>query len=62
MADTDDQSPSGDVYCHYDWQHFDTILDLLRNEKPVHVRYVAGGWKIASITTSMETVGEGEEP
>jgi hypothetical protein len=62
MPDSDDQSSSGYLYCHYTWEDFPQILDLLRNEKPVFVRYVAGGWKIASITTSMELVGEGEEP
>ncbi len=62
MPDTDDQSSSGYVYCHYTWEDFPQVLDLLRNEKPVRVRYVAGGWEIASITTSMEPVGEGEEP
>ncbi|HEB69802.1 MAG TPA: hypothetical protein ENI88_09300 [Desulfobulbus sp.] len=62
MPDTDYQSSSGYIYCHYVWEDFPQIMDLLRNEKPVRLRYVAGGWEIASITTSLEPVGEGEEP
>ena len=62
MPATDDQTSSGYVWCHYSWEHFAQILDLLRNEKPVHLRYVAGGWKIASVTTAIEPVGEGENP
>lgn len=62
MPSTDDQTAAGYVWCHYPWEHFAHILDLLRNEKPVFVRYVAGGWHIASITTSIEPVGEGEQP
>jgi len=62
MPNTDDQTPSGYVWCHYTWEDFLPIMDLLRNEKPVLVRYVAGGWNIASITTSLEPVGEGEHP
>lgn len=62
MPDTDDQNNSGYVFCHYRWEDFPHVLDLLRNEKPVRVRYVAGGWHLASITTLMEPVGEGELP
>ena len=62
MPNTDEQTSSGYVWCHYSWEDFPRVLDLLRNEKPVYVRYVAGGWRIASITTSLEPVGEGEQP
>ncbi len=62
LPDTDDQTSTGYVWCHYSWEHFPHVLDLLRNEKPVFLRYVAGGWKIASVTTSLEPVGEGETP
>lgn len=57
---SDEQTPNGYVWCHYTAEDFPRVMDLLRNEKPVFVRYVAGGWKIASITTSLEPVGEGE--
>jgi hypothetical protein len=62
MPNADDQTSSGYIWCHYCWEDFPQVLDLLRNEQPVFVRYVGGGWKIASITTSIEPVGEGEQP
>ena len=62
MPDSDDQTSSGYVWCHYTWEDFAQVLDLLRNESPVYVRYVAGIWNIGSITTSHEPVGEGETP
>ena len=62
MPNTDDQTSTGYVWFHYTWEDFPQVLDLLRNESPVFVRYVAGGWKIGSITTSLEPVGEGEMP
>ena len=62
MPNTDNQTSTGYVWCHYAWQDFPQVLDLLRNEKPVYVRYVAGGWEIGAVTTSMEPVGEGEQP
>ena len=60
MPDTDGQNALGYVHCHYTWKDFPNVLDLLRNEKPIRIRYVEG-WKQASITTSMEPIGEGEE-
>jgi hypothetical protein len=62
MPNTDHRSSSGYVYCHYRWEDFPQVLDLLRNEKPVYLRYVGGGWNLASIDTSLEPIGEGEEP
>ncbi len=60
MPDTDEQTSSGYIWCHYHWEDFPHILDMLRNENPVYVRFVAGSWNLASITTMMEPVGEGE--
>jgi len=60
MPDTDEQTSTGYIWCHYHWEDFPHILDMLRNENPVYVRYVAGSWNLASITTMMEPVGEGE--
>ncbi len=62
MPDTDNQNPTGIVFCHYTWEDFPQVIDLLRNESPVFFRYVAGEWKTASITTATEPVGEGETP
>lgn len=58
MPATDHQDASGYVYCHYLAEDFPRVLDLLRNEKPVYVRYVGGGWHIGDIET-MATVGWG---
>ncbi|MGH7801922.1 MAG: hypothetical protein ACREOW_15070 [Thermodesulfobacteriota bacterium] len=60
MPDTDEQSPSGYISCHYLWQDFSKVLDILRNEKPVYLEFVGGVWKQGSIKTSTEPVGEGE--
>jgi hypothetical protein len=60
LPDTDQRNDAGYIYCHYLDDDFPRVLDLLRNEQPVFVRYVAGSWNIASIVTSMEPVGEGE--
>ena len=62
MPTTDEQTATGYVWFHYTWEDYPQVLDLLRNESPVFVRYVAGGWKIGSIATSIEPVGEGETP
>jgi hypothetical protein len=62
MPNTDEQNAAGYLYCHYPWDAFPQVMDLLRNEEPIIVRYVAGGWQIASITTSIEPIGENEQP
>ena len=62
MPDTDNLTSSGYLWIHYPWEDFPRVLDILRNEEPVFVQYVGGGWKHGSITTSLEPVGEGEQP
>ncbi len=62
LPDSDEQSPSGYLWCHYLAEDYPRILALLRNEQPVYVRYVAGKWNQAAITTASEPVGEGEQP
>lgn len=62
MPSTDNQTSSGYLWLHYTWEDFPQILDLLRNESPVYARFVAGGWSLGSITTSLEPAGEGETP
>jgi len=57
---TDEQTPGGYIWCHYPWDSFTHVLDLLRNESPVYARYVGANWQIGSITTSLEPVGESE--
>ncbi len=61
MPNTDMQSSGGYVWCNYTWDDFSQVVDVLRNEEPVYLRYV-DGWNLASITTSLEPVGEGESP
>ncbi len=60
MPDSDSQNDSGYISCHYLWQDFPNVLDILRNEKPVYIEFVGGSWNHASIKTSTEPVGEGE--
>jgi len=63
MPDKDNQTPDGFIWCHYTWEDFPQVLDILRNESPVYLRYVSGcDGGISSITTSNEPVGEGEIP
>jgi hypothetical protein len=44
----------------YHWSHFDDIMDILRNEKPVYYMFIAKT-KVGYINTLAEPVGEGEE-
>ena len=60
MPDTDEKNSSDYVSLHYGASDFYPVLDLLRNEKPCYLRYVEE-YDIASITTAVEPVGEGEE-
>lgn len=62
LPDSDAPGTSGQINCHYMAEDYQQVLDVLRNEKPVYLCYVAEGWNIGSIATSMEPVGEGEEP
>ncbi len=59
IPDGDVQDPSGYVWCHYSWNEYAAIMDMLRNERPVFLRYL-DSWSMASLTTSPEPVGEGE--
>lgn len=46
---------------HYHLDDFQNALDLLRNEKPVHLLYSgSGGGFENALVTDPETVGEGE--
>ncbi|WP_282081090.1 hypothetical protein [Aquimarina algiphila] len=59
LPNTDSISGSGYIYVHYSESDLERIVDLLRNEEPVYVRYVPG-WEMASINTSLEPIGEEE--
>ena len=59
LPDQDHIPDTGQPMLHYPVEDFANVIDLLRNESPVYYRQV-GGWSMASISTSMEPVGEGE--
>lgn len=59
MPDKDHEA-GGKAFLNYSWQDFPQFLDLLRNEKPVYLRYI-DTYGLGSITAGTEPVGEGEE-
>ena len=61
MPSGDTQKASGYISCHYMAADYPQILDLLRNEKPIYVEFEGSVGNIASIRTSAEPVGEGEQ-
>lgn len=60
LPNTDSMTSSGYISIHYKESDLPRIIDLLRNEKPLYVRYIAGVWNMASIDSSLEPVGEEE--
>ena len=49
------------IFMNLPSEMFNNILDILRNEKPVYVRFnETSGGNYGTITTSFEQVGEGE--
>jgi|ERR1043165_4264289 hypothetical protein len=61
MPVADTRKASGYISCHYLAEDFPHVLDILRNEKPVYVEFEVQAGNIASIRTSAEPVGEGEQ-
>jgi hypothetical protein len=61
MPTADTRKASGYISCHYMAEDYPQVLDLLRNEKPVYVEFEVRPGNIASIRTSAEPVGEGEQ-
>ena len=61
MPVADTQKASGYISCHYLAEDYPQVLDLLRNEKPVYVEFEVRSGNMASIRTSAEPVGEGEQ-
>ena len=59
LPGSDLQDPSGYVWCHFLWSDYLSIIDMLRNESPVFLRYVDSG-AVASLTTSPESIGDNE--
>jgi hypothetical protein len=57
---TDHLSAQGSVVLYYSLDQYPHILDLLRNESPLHLRFNKDN-KFGQISTSKEPVGEGED-
>ena len=54
---------SGDnYYAYYHYSDMCNIIDMLRNEKPIFFHYIPEGTNNTRISTTSETVGEGEQP
>lgn len=53
-----DDVPTTYAQCHYRWEDFANIVDLLRNESPVYITHY--GTDYSTIHTSGEPVGEVE--
>lgn len=60
MPDTDKQEVNGRVELHFLTEHFPMVLDLLRNEEPIHLSFMDEKWNIGGFNTAREPVGEGE--
>ena len=50
----------GRVGLVYPWSHFDEVIDVLRNEKPLYFVFI-GSTKVGYISTQREPVGEGSD-
>jgi hypothetical protein len=48
-------------YLYYHQKEMPVIIDMLRNEKPLFLIFIDNELKSCRITTSQETVGEGED-
>ncbi len=44
----------------YHWSHFDSVVDVLRNEKPIYFGYI-DTTKVGYVSTHQEPVGEGAD-
>lgn len=53
-------SADGQVIPHYPMSSYAHVVDILRNESPVFLRFIDSVPPVASIDTSTEPVGEGE--
>jgi len=62
MPDKDRYDPTFGAQLYYSWQDFPQVIDLLRNEKPIYLRYfetsIAGDLLVG---VEPEPVGEGED-
>jgi hypothetical protein len=57
MAFEADYTEGGVIRMHLPSTMFHSVLDVLRNEKPIHINFLAGR---GFLSTSTEPVGEGE--
>lgn len=57
MLFENDSQTGGIIYMHLPSAMFQSVLDVLRNEKPIFIYFAQGR---GFLTTSKEPVGEGE--
>lgn len=58
MSFENDSESNGRILMHLPSTMFDSVLDVLRNEKPVYIYFAAGR---GFLSTSREPIGEGED-
>ena len=56
----DNRNKGGRVGLAYHWSHFGAVLDVLRNEKPLHFGFIEST-KVGYVSTQKEPVGEGDD-
>ncbi|MBL8188522.1 MAG: hypothetical protein JNK38_10970 [Acidobacteria bacterium] len=56
----ENRNAGGRVGLTYPWSHFDAVLDVLRNEKPLFFGFIEST-KVGYVSTQDEPVGEGAD-
>jgi hypothetical protein len=56
----ENRNAGGRVWLTYHWSHFDAVIDVLRNEKPLYCGFIEST-KVGYISTQQEPVGEGDD-
>ena len=54
------RNAGGRVGLTYPWSHFSSVLDVLRNEKPIFFGFIEST-KVGYVSTQEEQVGEGSD-
>ncbi len=55
----ENRNQGGRVWLIYPWSHFGAMVDVLRNEKPLHFGFIEST-KLGYVSTQSEPVGEGD--
>lgn len=56
----ENRNAGGRVGLTYHWSHFGSVIDVLRNEKPIYFGFI-DSTKVGYISTQEEPVGEGAD-